>query len=386
MTKTWDRILLFHSGDEFFTELISNIRRAQKSITLEYYIFEINQVTEILFSELQLAVLRGCKVQLLVDGVGSFFWLDSISKRCQYEGIHFRVYHPLPGFLQWFMLLPKAIFSKTPKIFRRANRRNHRKTVVIDEQIAFLGSFNMSKVHYSNLVGANNSWRDSGVMVQGEAIESLIAAYDLAWTFARKKALLPAHATYIRIRIQTILKWQSILRLNANDKIRRHLYKDLCRRILYANNHVYIATAYFLPKRALAKALAKAAQRGIDVRVIIPGPSDAPFVKWAAYQLPYKLHEKGVKIFEYQPCVFHAKYMIIDDWCSIGSLNLNHRSLLHDLEAEAVLTDAESLDNINKQYQKDLKECRALDLSRYEQISFWHNLIAKTLFRLRYWF
>ncbi|HEY8271326.1 MAG TPA: phosphatidylserine/phosphatidylglycerophosphate/cardiolipin synthase family protein [Pseudobdellovibrionaceae bacterium] len=367
-------------------ELISGIRRAQKSITLEFYIFEIDQVTEILFSELQMAVLRGCQVHLLVDGVGSFFWLEALSKRCQNEGIHFRIYHPLPGFLQWFAHALEALFAKTPKVLRRINRRNHRKTVVIDQQVAFLGSFNMTKVHYAMLVGANKAWRDSGMKIQGEAIESLIAAFDLAWTFARKKALFPTHDKYIREKIQTVLRWQSLLRLNANDKIRRHLYKDLCRRILHAKSRVYIATAYFLPKRAIARALTKAAQRGVDVRILIPGPSDIPLVKWAAHQLPYKLHLGGVKIFEFQPRVFHAKYMIIDEWSSLGSFNLNHRSLLHDLEVEAVLTDAESLCNMNTRFEQDLKECQPLELARYQKVFFLKNWITKTLFKLRYWF
>ncbi|MGZ3742518.1 MAG: phospholipase D-like domain-containing protein, partial [Pseudobdellovibrionaceae bacterium] len=386
MTKTWDQVQLFHNGDEFFTELISSIRRAQKSITLEFYIFEIDPITEILFSELQMAVLRGCEVSLLVDGVGSFFWLDAISKRCQSEGIRFRIYHPLPGIFQWMAHLLEALFAKTPSVFRRVNRRNHRKTVLIDRQVAFVGSFNMTKVHYSTLVGANKAWRDSGMKIKGEALESLIAAFDLAWTFARKKALFPTHDKFVREKIQLILKWQNLLRLNANDKIRRHLYKDLCRRILHAESRVYIATAYFLPKRAVARALTKAAQRGIDVRVLIPGPSDIPFVKWAAHQIPYKLYQAGVKIFEYQPRVFHAKYMIIDDWCSLGSFNLNHRSLLHDLEVEAVLTDEESLHNIITQFQKDLKKCKPLELARYEKVSFLKNWITKTLFKLRYWF
>lgn len=386
MAKTWDRVHLFHSGDEFFTELISSIRRAQTSITLEFYIFEIDPLTDILFSELQMAVLRGCEVYLLVDGVGSFFWLDAISKRCHNEGIHFRIYHPLPGFLQWFAHALEALFAKTPKVFRRVNRRNHRKTVVIDRQVAFVGSFNMAKSHYTSLVGPHKVWRDSGMKIQGEAIESLVAAFDLAWTFARKKALFPIHGEYVREKIQRILKWQILLRLNANDKIRRQLYKDLCRRIFHAKSRVYIATAYFLPKRAIAKALTKAAQRGIDVRILIPGPSDVPLVKWVAHQLAYKLHRNGVKIFEYQPRVFHAKYMIIDNWSSLGSFNLNHRSLLHDLEVEAVLTDAESLSNITKQFQIDLKECKPLESGRYEKVFFLKNWITKTLFKLRYWF
>lgn len=385
MNKTWDSIQLFHSGDEFFTELISSVRRAKKSITVEFYIFEMDAVTEILLVELQSAVLRGCEVRLLVDGVGSLLWTEALAKRCRQEGIHFRVYHPIPGFLHWLARVPEAIFSKAPNIFQRANRRNHRKTVVIDQEFALVGSFNMTKLHFEKVMG-DKAWRDSAVKIHGPAIEGLIAAFDLAWTFARRRALLPKDGNYVREKILTVLKWHELVRLNPNARIRRHLYKDLCRRIMTAENRVYIATAYFLPKRAIARALAKAARKGVDVRILIPGPTDVPFVKWAAYQLPYILQEQGAKIFEYQPRVFHAKYMIIDDWSSIGSFNLNHRSLLHDLEVEAVLTDAQSLSNITQQFERDLSVSEPLDPEKNKRRSFWWALISKTLFKLRYWF
>lgn len=385
MTKTWDRIHLFHSGDEFFTELISSIRRAEKTITLEFYIFEIDELTDMLLTELQLAVLRGCDVRLLVDGVGSLFYLDALQKRCVREGVHFRIYHPLPNFLQWLARLPAELFSKTPGFFRRANRRNHRKTVVIDNKAAFIGSFNMTRVHFEKLVGTQ-AWRDSAVKVEGSATASLVAAFEIAWSFARKRPLVPAHMSFLRNKIQTVLHGHELLRLNVNDKIRRHLYKDLCRRILHAKTRVYVVTAYFLPKRAVLRALAKAAKRGVDVKVIIPGPSDVPLVKWAAYELPHKLQKEGVQLFEYQQRVLHAKYMVIDDWSSLGSFNLNHRSILHDLEVEAVMTDAESLRNITQQFTKDLEASQPLEAKYYEKTSLWFHWLAKTLFKLRYWF
>lgn len=385
MKTSWHSIQLFHNGDDFFTELISSVRQAQKSITAEFYIFEIDVITEILLTELQLAVLRGCEVQLLVDGVGSLLWVDALSRRCHQEGIHFRVYHPIPGFLQGVVRLPVALFSKASPFFRRANRRNHRKTVVIDQKIALLGSMNMTRVHFQKVM-KEEAWRDTCVKVEGPAIESLVAAFELAWVFARKRALFPNHAAYVRKQIQKISRWELSLRLNANNKIRRHLYKDLCRRIAQSRRQVSIATAYFLPKRAIVRALAKAARRGVDVKVLIPGPTDVPLVKWAAYQLPLKLQQQGVKIYEYQHRVFHAKYMIIDDWSSVGSLNLNHRSLLHDLEVEAVLTDEVSLKNLRAQYERDLQDSKLLDIEKFAQNSFLKNWISWLLFKLRYWF
>jgi cardiolipin synthase len=365
MTKKWEQIQIFHSG--------------------EFYIFEIDELTDLLLTELQLAVLRGCDVKLLVDGVGTLFYLDALQKRCVHEGVHFRIYHPLPNFLQWLARLPAELFSKTPGFFRRANRRNHRKTVVIDSKLALLGSFNMTRVHFEKLSGPQ-TWRDSAVKIQGEAIESLVAAFEVAWTFARKPPLAPTNMLFLRDKIQTVLRHHELLRLNVNDRIRRHLYKDLCRRIIHAKTRVYVVTAYFLPKRAVLRALAKAAKRGVDVKIIIPGPSDVPIVKWAAYELPYKLQKEGVQLFEYQKRVLHAKYMIIDDWSSLGSFNLNHRSILHDLEVEAVMTDAESLSNITEQFTKDIQASTPLEAKDYEKSSLWFHWLAKTLFKLRYWF
>lgn len=385
MNKSWEHTQIFHNGDEFFTELISSIRRAKSLITLEFYIFEMDVITDILLVELQLAVLRGCEVRLMVDGVGTLFWLETLERRCRREGIFFKVYHPLPSFLQWLTRWPEALFSKTPSVFRRVNRRNHRKVVIVDRKEAFIGSINMTQVHFQRVMG-QKAWRDTAIKVQGPAVESLMAAFELAWTFARKRALFPAHADYLREKIQVVSQWLPLLRLNANDKIRRFLYKDLCRRIRHSKTRVYVTTAYFLPKRAVAKALAKAALRGVDVRLLIPGPSDVPLVKWAAYQVPYRLKQAGVKISEYQPTVLHAKTMLIDDWGTIGSFNLNHRSLLHDLEVEAVLTDAESLGNMTQQFFNDWEQSQPFSLERYEQSSFWRMWIAKTLFKLRYWF
>lgn len=383
--KSWNEVKLFHNGDDFFTELISSIRRAQKSITLETYIFEIDALTDLVLVELQLAVWRGCEVKLLVDGIGSLFWLDELQSRCENDGLLFRAYHPLPRGLQWFTRLPEVVLESTPKLIRRYNRRNHRKTVVIDDKFFFVGSFNMSHVH-SQKISGKSAWRDTGAKLEGPAIIAVQAAFDLAWAFSKHFALLPKHINYIKEKAKILEEWGFAVRLNATADFRRHLYKDLCRRIAHAERRVYITTAYFLPKRALARALTKAAQKGIDVRVIIPGPTDVPLVKWAAFHMPFKLVENGVRIYEYQTSILHAKYMIIDDWCSLGSLNLNHRSLLHDLEVEAAFVSDDTVAQMNSQFQKDLDQSKPLGLELYQQTSWWKRTLTKILFKLRYWF
>ena len=385
MKTNWDEVKLYHSGDEYYAELVSLIRHAKKSVTLESYIFEMDPLSDIILVELQLAVWRGCEVRLLVDGVGSYFWVDALTKRCHMENIPFRIYHPVPGILQWIPNLPLALMSKTPVLFNRINRRNHRKTLMVDNETALLGSFNITRVHSEKIMGPH-TWRDSGVRLKGSALESLVAAFDLAWNFSKNIPKFNLDSGWAKDKITLIVQWQHLLRLNSNDRIRRFLYRDLCRRIRHCKKSVYITTAYFLPNRSLLRALTKAAEHGLDVRVITPGPTDLPFVKWAAHQIPHKLYKAGVKIFEYQPRILHAKYMVLDDWCSIGSLNLNHRSLLHDLEVEAVLTDDVSLANIRQQFQEDMLNCRPWDETRYQATPWWWRSITKIFFKLRYWF
>jgi cardiolipin synthase len=385
--KIWKEIHLFHSGDEFLTALLTALQNARSKITLEFYIFEIDEISQLLLEELRLAVQRGCKVQLLVDGVGSLFSIEALRLRCEKDGVQFQVYHPLPTFFEWLGKIPSAFRRKPPTLLRRANRRNHRKVVIVDAEIAFLGSVNMTRVHFEKAFGTA-AWRDSSVRLTGPPIESLTAAFELAWARSRTITMLATDSDLDTTKktVETVLKWQSHVRLNVNLQIRRQLYKDLRRRIMMAEKRVYIVTAYFLPKRAVVRALAKAAERGVDIRIIIPGPSDVPLVKWIADQVTTTLLQAGVHVFEYQPRILHAKYMLIDDWSSLGSFNLNHRSLLHDLEVEAVLTDYDSLENLHQQFLEDLRQSNALDSLKYEQSPWWKRGLAKFLFKLRYWF
>lgn len=387
--KIWKDVRLFHSGDSFLAELLATLKLAQKTITLEFYIFEIDEISDLLLEELRRAVQRGCDVRLLVDGVGSLFTTEGIRIRCEESGIQFRVYHPLPTFFEWLSRLPRVLLRKAPTFLKKANRRNHRKIVVVDAQIAFVGSINMTRVHFEQAFGPS-AWRDSAARLMGPPVESLVAAFELAWSHSRvTDNLVPEteiEHEIVKAQLTTILKWQSHVRLNVNVKMRRQLYKDLRTRILTAEERVYIVTAYFLPKRSVVRALSKAALRGVDVQIIIPGPSDVPIVKWIADQVTTKLLRNGVRVFEYQPRILHAKYMVIDKWCSLGSFNLNHRSLLHDLEVEAVLTEPENVKNIESQFLEDLRLSEPLDVLNYEQSPWLKRWFAKTLFKLRYWF
>lgn len=371
--EKWSHVEIFYSGDEYYQSLIEALRRAQKSITIETYIFDIDSLTENILKELRLARERGCEVKIIVDGWGSYAWIPQLRSFCQKHLIDFRVFQPMPSPLAWIF----RYFWVLSKYFKRFNRRDHRKITIIDDKRAYLGSLNFTKVH----VGPQ-AWRDTGVCVEGTLVPRLSVAFHITYLRTIHRGLLGLLARF---------QWTpylhpstSLLRLNTTQRMRRQLYLDLLRRLNAAQNRIYITTAYFLPKRKILRALTKAAKRGVDVRILIPGKSDVPLVKWAAFNLAHWLHRRGVKLYEYEKSILHAKTMILDDKVFIGSFNLNHRSLIHDLEVEVILPDPKSSASMLNQWEIDLTNSKETTLADYTAKSLLARVFYKLAFRLRY--
>lgn len=372
---SWSQVQIFNSGDAYFKSLLQDIREAKQSITLECYIFAMDELTTLVLEELCQAKARGVAVKLIIDGFGSYYNIPQISKYCSTHQLELRIFHPLPYPSTWFQHWPHWP-GKT--WFARMNRRNHRKISLIDDKIAYLGSLNFIKIHCAEFVG-NEAWRDTGVRLEGPPVKQLVIATQI---------------TYLRTIYRGILNWigrwrvaaapfNSPIQLNTTQKMRRFLYKGILRKISRAEHRVYITTAYFLPKRSVLKALIKAAERGVDVRILLPGKTDVPFVKWAAFFLVQFLLQMKIPIFEYQKSILHAKTMIIDDEVYVGSFNLNYRSLFHDLEVIARLNDTKSLQEMVNHWNEDLHNSR--QISEKDFGSSWiARLIYRIAFRLRY--
>lgn len=377
--ESWGYVRIYHSGDEYYHGLVQDIRQAQRSITIESYIFSIDKLTETILEELANARERGCTVKIVVDGFGSYKSIPQLSRMCFERGIELRVFHPFP----YPLLIARRLFmefSASAGFFlKRVNRRTHRKITIIDETRAYLGSFNFTQEHCESLVGAK-AWRDTGVCVEGPPIAQLVLAFQISYL-----------RTYIKGLLNWVGRWkmnknpsQDLLRLNTTQKMRRRIYRDLLSRITHAQSRIYLTTAYFLPKRSLLRALLRAARRGVDVKILMPGKSDVPMVKWAAFYIVRFLLQKRIPIYEYQKSILHAKTMIIDNEAFIGSYNLNHRSLMHDLEVEVVLNDPSSLDNMLHQWHIDLSHSKTVSERDFATPSLFARIIYKIAFRLRY--
>lgn len=369
--------------DRYIDELLADIARARRLVLLEVYIFGDDEIGQRVEDALAAAAKRGVKVLLLVDGVGSGTWIDRRAGQLSRRGVQVRVFHPPPWQVARFSMPTRQRIAVTGRWIRYLNRRNHRKVCLIDGASAWVGSMNLVRDH-SCALQKELAWRDVGARVSGDGVRILVRAYLAAWRHAWRvlgDRLYPAFS----LRSPHLpVPLDGLVRLNHGIRMRRRYYRDLLARISLARQRVWIANAYFVPQGSLIDALGEAVANGADVRIIVPATSDVWFMPHVAATFADQLTLIGVHLLQYQPCMLHSKTMIIDDWVSVGSTNLNNRSLRHDLEADVVLRTRESLTAMEEIFADDLK--RSVEITGSgERPSWWIRLIGNIVLLARRW-
>jgi cardiolipin synthase len=220
------------------------------------------------------------------------------------------------------------------------------------------------------------AWRDTGVIVEGDEVVALTDTFEDVWV----RRLQRLKRKFRRKRVQR----SPLVRLNVTGKQRRENYLDLLVRLLRARRRIWITNAYFVPDGSLLRVLSVVAREGVDVRILVPGFSDVVFIPWVTAAFHFGLLSAGVKIFEYRGSVLHAKTMVIDEWGLIGSSNLNHRSLLHDLEADIVVTNDEALEEMSTQFAQDLNRSVEVTLENWHQRPRLERFLGRVLLWFRY--
>lgn len=374
----WDTEDLFFDTDSFFADLLSAVAKAQESVSLETYIFHMQKIGHRLCERLKAASERGVKVRILVDGIGSHGWTDDLFSYFKGTTVQVRIYHPVPGLRYVRDANDSELGKNVSRIWKNVNKRNHRKTCIIDESLAWVGSANVADYHCSEFSG-DKAWRDTSVRVSGEQVSALIYAFERAWNTARTLSF----NRFKRIAQKYDYR-KALVRLNFNYRLRRLFYKDLLLKVRAARERILITNAYFVPRRSLFKALAAAAKRGVSVQIVVPAASDVFFLPWVSYAYYGHLIKHNVRIFEYLPCMLHAKTMIIDDYYSVGSANLNHRSFQHDLESELRVTHPGNQHAMERQFTADLDRSREVTKDSLRQYPLWKRILSRILLRFRY--
>ncbi|MBL8993017.1 MAG: phosphatidylserine/phosphatidylglycerophosphate/cardiolipin synthase family protein [Spirochaetia bacterium] len=365
----WTRETLYFTGDHFFREIGKRIESARKSVDVESYIFENDELGRRLIRKLISAARRGVRVRVLVDALGSSGSTDALARAFQKSRCEFRIYHPLFG----VGLL---------RFWRTYNRRNHRKVWLFDGREAWVGSMNVSRNHLVELSGTL-AWRDFGVCIEGPGVSALGEAFEKTWDKRHIRRAMP--------NLRDL--WRRKLSVNAgspvllNDSLPRRLgnFRALIRRIRVARRRVWFASAYFVPKLRLVRALSFAAKKGLDVRVLVPRESDVFFMPWITATYYFVLIRRGVKLYEYLPGMYHGKAQLIDSWAAIGSSNLNHRSILHDLEVDLVLMRASNRSRLEKELRRDFARSERLTLEKLRETPLLKRLAGSFLLLFRFW-
>lgn len=368
----WTEEVIFNDGDSYFADVLRSFYAANHSINVETYIFDRDSLGKQVLKALILAVQRGVKVRLLLDGFGCLEWNAENVQWLRDKGVEVEVFHPLPWYDSPSLAHSLAGVAGT---WDKVKKRNHRKTIVVDKEIAYCGSLNVTGRHCRSVMGMD-AFRDTAVRVRGPGLSALLNEFNWTWKMA---------SYHTKLRPPKLAVKSSIVRANSSHSNRRKLYKDLFHRIMDAKHTVWITTAYFVPRVSLIYALRHAARNNVDIRILLPSKSDiGPFSK-LTHNFYETLLKNKIRIFEYQPSTLHAKVCLVDDWLTVGSTNLNYRSLVFDYELDVVLSNPESIAAIKDQFKNDLKKSIEVNASKWHERAISDKIVEKILLPFKGW-
>ncbi|MDV4152195.1 cardiolipin synthase [Clostridium sp. AL.422] len=342
-----NKVDTFINGDEKFKSLINDIRLAKKFIHIEYYIFRMDNIGKAIIHELKKKVEEGVEVRLLVDGAGSKSLRGKDIKYIKSLGIKFFIF--FPGIL--------------PYINTRINFRNHRKIVVIDGKVGYVGGFNVGD-EYVNGGKQFNYWRDTHIRIQGEAVNELNKRFLLDWDYASEGELKSYDKYFLNQDEYGDIGMQIIS--SGPDHIEEFIKNAYMKIINNAKENVYIQTPYLVPDEPIKEALKIAALSGIDVRIMVPGKPDHFFMEWILSANIGELLECGVKIYRYEKGFIHSKTIVADGKvASIGTANLDIRSFQLNFEVNAIIFDSDFTNEQEKIFINDIKDSRLVTIEEY---------------------
>lgn len=368
-------------GTEAYPEMLAAIEGARTRIFFEIYIFRNDRWGTRFFDALLERARAGVAVYIIYDAFGAGE-AEELFTQLRHAGARAHIYNPF----RWF------------KKFRILNRRNHRKILVVDGEVGFLGGLNVGNEYHDP--GHDKPFRDTQLSVRGPMVGQLEDAFIELWHHETGERLRRSRRARQRVSesapgpapesgSEPAPSAASGLGLIiAKTPIRgRYLLKAAHHTLLRnARERIWIANAYFVPTRRIRNALLRAARRGTEVRLLLPGPTDAPLARWASRSQYARLLSAGIRIFEYRARMLHSKTILVDeDWLMVGSTNLDHRSFNWNLEVQAALKDSAAAAELEAAWQADLECAEEILLEEWRQRSWWEKLLNRFAYLMHRW-
>ena len=360
-----NRLTLYAEGEGLYAAMAEAIEDARQTVHLETYIFGDDR-TGRTFAELLVRKARsGARVRLIYDAIGSLDLDPALVTRLRNAGVQILEYHPVaPWRPRWSW-----------------NTRDHRKILVCDGRVGFAGGMNLCDEHLAAEDGGGG-WRDVHARVEGPA------AYDLDRLF-REVWFKETGRWFESVGDPRLRPGAAPVRVAANQELLRRLVirEAYVNALRAARREVSIANSYFMPDWRIRRALAGAARRGVRVRVLVPGRLDSEPVLHAMRETYGSLLSRGVRLFEWQGPMLHAKAVVVDRlWCAIGSYNLDHRSLRHNLEANLHVLDADFAGQLSALFDRGLAGARELTLTDWRRRPWSGRLLEQFWASFEYFF
>lgn len=334
------RIKVYTKGTDKFHDLLEAIQGAKHHIHIEYYIFNDDEIGRTIRDALMRKASEGVEVRVMYDDVGCWNVKGSFFKEMKKAGIE--VYP--------FLKVVFPIFSS------KVNYRNHRKVVIIDGKIGFIGGMNIADRYIKGV--SWGEWRDTHFRIEGKGVQGLQSAFLIDWYVVSKKRL-KGEVYYPTMPILN----DTILQIATSGPIGpwRTLLQATIELIANAKKYVYIQTPYFLPTEGLNQVLQIAALSGIDVRLMLPKHSDTRTANIASHSFIDDMVKAGAKIYFYRPGFLHSKLIISDDYItSIGSANMDFRSFEHNFEINSFVYHKDFALRMKKIFFDDMRHCEQL--------------------------
>ena len=313
-----NRFHLLSASEQYFERMLQAIEASSAYVLLEMYLVESGIITGRFVEALGRAARRGVRVCVVFDGFGSLKLASGYRRTLTEAAVELRTFNPirLRTRLQNFL-------------------RDHRKLLLVDGVTAFVGGVGLTD-EFALPGRPGQPWRDLMVEITGPVVADWQRAFARTWCRTGAQLGLPDPAP-----CPAVADGADGRVALSEARERSMLANGVVRRIDAARSRAWIMSAYFVPSRRFRKALRRAARRGVDVRLLVPGPlTDHPWVRQAARRYYGKMLRNGVRIFEYQPRMLHAKMIVCDDWVSIGSSNLDRWSFKWNLEANQEVQNA----------------------------------------------
>ncbi|PKI11785.1 cardiolipin synthase [Staphylococcus shinii] len=351
---TDNEIKIFTDGKKKFDSLLKDIEEATDYIHIQYYIFRNDSLGKLILNTLERKLEQGIEVKMLYDDMGSRGLSLKDFKSFRKNGGQVEAFFP----------------SKLPLINLRMNNRNHRKIVIIDGHIGYVGGFNVGE-EYLGKKKKFGYWRDTHLRIVGDAVNALQLRFMLDWNSqATRDNLKYADRYFPDVDSGGTIGVQ--IASSGPDETWEQIKYGYLKMIASAKQSIHIQSPYFIPDQSFLDAIKIAALGGVDVSIMIPNKPDHPFVYWATYNNVASLLDAGVNIFHYNNGFLHSKTLVIDDEvASVGTTNMDHRSFTLNFEINAFIYDTHIAKELRLAFEKDLEVSYRLTKEIYQQRNLW---------------